>query len=162
MGNRKQDVAKISKYLYILLKSLRKLDRYYPTQTKKYLYRCIKHKVSLEKDPLNEKLVPYVNGNQKTFWGFTSTSPVLKTTLNFLGVKQQSKTGTIFSFGGEVWGYNITLINYYEEKEILLELEKKFVVESVYPVDDLINIIGLNIISEMLIDFIYIVAIILS
>jgi hypothetical protein len=64
--------------------------------------------------------------------------------------------------GGEVWGYNITLNNYYEEKEILLEPETKFVVESVYPVDDLINIIGLNIISEMLINFIYIVAIILS
>ena len=140
--NRRQGIRNISKYLFIFLKSLRKLNKYYPTQTKKYLYRCISRKVSLEKDPFNDKLIPYINGNQKIFWGFTSTSPNPKTTLDFLGKKQQFKTGTIFTLIGNVWGYDITLFNYYNEEEILLEPETKFVVESVLPpVNDIINII---------------------
>ena len=39
--DRKNGVRNVSKYLYILLKALRKLPRYYPTD--KYLYRCITH-----------------------------------------------------------------------------------------------------------------------
>ena len=60
-----------------------------------YLYRCISHKVSLVNDPFNDKLIPYIKGNQKTFWGFTSTSHNPKATINFLGTKQQLKTGKI-------------------------------------------------------------------
>ena len=141
MNNRKQGVENISKYLYIFLTSLRKLDRYYPTQTNTYLYRCISHKVSLVNDPFNDKLIPYIKGNQKTFWGFTSTSINPKTTINFLGTKQQFKVGTIFTFTGNVWGYDITLFNYYNEKEILLEPETKFIVENVFPpVNEIIHI----------------------
>ena len=44
--NRQNGIRNISKYLYILLKALRKLPRYYPKE-KKYLYRCIAYKVCL-------------------------------------------------------------------------------------------------------------------
>ena len=139
-NNRKQGVANISKYLYIFLKSLRKLEKYYPTQMNKYLYRCIPIKVSLTKDPKNDKLIPYVKGNQKTFWGFTSTSPNSEMTINFLGKKEQMKTGTIFTLIGDVWGYDIKLFNYYNEEEILLEPETKFIVDNVFPpVNDIIH-----------------------
>ena len=139
--NRKQGVANISKYLFIFLKSLRKLDRYYPTQEKKYLFRCIKDKVSLEKKPDNDKLIPYIIGDQRTFWGFTSTSPDPKITINFLGENQLLKTGTIFTLTGEVWGYDITLFNYYNEEEIILEPETKFIVDNIIPsVNDIIHI----------------------
>ena len=140
-NNRKLGIKNISKYLYILLKSLRKLDRYYPKPPKKYLYRCISYKVSLVKDPFNDEFIPFAIGNQKKFLGFTSTSPNPKTTLIFLGKNEQIKTGTIFTLTGDIWGYDITLFNYYKEEEILLEPETKFIVENVFPpVNDIIYI----------------------
>ena len=152
-NNRKQGVVNISKYLYIFLKSLRKLERYYPINQNRYLYRCISHKVRIEKDPKNDKLIPYVNGIQKTFWGFTSTSINPKMTLNFLGKKNYLKTGTIFTIGGDVWGYDIKLFNYYNEEEILLEPETKFIVDSVLPpVNDIINIICKTLKSPLILD----------
>ena len=140
--DRKKGAENISKYLYIFLNSLRKLPRYYPTNQNKYLYRCITHKVSLSKDPFNEKLVPYNNGNKKTFWGFTSTSTNPKVTYNFLDVNEKNiKAGTVFSLGGDVWGYNIEMFNYFGEKEILLEPERKFIVDNVLPpLNDIINV----------------------
>ena len=66
--NRKNGVRNISKYLYILLKSLRKLPRYYPQN--KYLYRCLTIKVNLSKSPNNKNVTPYIAGNIKTFCGF--------------------------------------------------------------------------------------------
>ena len=152
-NNRKQGIGNISKYLYIFLKSLRKLDKYYPIKMNTYLYRCISHKVSLVNDPFNNKLIPYIKGNQKTFWGFTSTSHNPKATINFLGTKQQLKTGTIFTLTGDVWGYDITLFNYYNEEEILLEPETKFIVDSVLPpVNDIINITCKVIKSPLVLD----------
>ncbi len=51
------------------------------------------------------------------------------------------KSGTIFTLTGDVWGYDITLFNYYKEEEILLEPETKFIVDSVLPpVNDIIYI----------------------
>ena len=51
------------------------------------------------------------------------------------------KSGTIFTLAGDVWGYDITLFNYYDEKEILLEPETKFIVENVFPpVNEIIHI----------------------
>ena len=47
--DRKKGLKKISKYLYILLLSLRKLPRYIPE--KKVLYRCIRKKVNYMYDP---------------------------------------------------------------------------------------------------------------
>ena len=79
--DRRNGVKNISKYLYIFLKSLRKLPRYYPKN--KYLYRCLTIKVSLSNDPSNQKMVPYIAGNIKTFWGFTYTSTVLKQHIHF-------------------------------------------------------------------------------
>ena len=107
--------------------------------------------MTLSKDPFNDKLIPYIKGNKKTFWGFTSTSPNPEIITNFLGTNQKIKTGTIFTLTGEVWGYDITLFNYYKEEEVLLEPETKFIVDSVLPpVNDVINI-TCNIINSPLI-----------
>ena len=137
--DRKNGARNISKYLFILLKSLRKLPRYYPKNN--YLYRCLTVKVNISKDSNKEKMVPYIAGNIKTFWGFTSTSPDPKTTYSFLKKEEKIKTGTIFILGGDIWGYDIELFNYYHEKEILLEPERKFKIDNVLPpLNDVINI----------------------
>ena len=137
--NRQNGIRNISKYLYIFLKSLRKLPRYYPKN--KYLYRCIACKVNITKDPDNKNIIPYINGNKKTFWGFTSTSSDAKLAFQFLNKEENVKKGTIFRLGGDIWGYNIELFNYFKEKEILLEPERKFIVEDVIPpLNDVINI----------------------
>ena len=130
--NRKQGIQRISKYLFIFLKSLRKLDRYYLNENSKYLYRSIGSKVTIDKQTFNQKLVPYIAGNSKTFWGFTSTSPNIKTAYDFLNGNSY-KTGTVFTLYGEVWGYDITVFNYYKENEVLLEPERKFKVDEVLP-----------------------------
>lgn len=127
-NNRMQGIRNVSKYLFLLLKSLRKLSRYYP---KKYLYRCISVLVKLDYDSFNKKFVPYIEGNEKTFWGFTSTSSEIKTCYNFLGTTK--KSGTIFSLSGDIWGYDISLFNVCGEEEILLEPERKLIVEESLP-----------------------------
>ena len=144
---RQMGIRKISKYLYVLLKSLRKLDRYYPTQTNKNLYRCIPAKVNLEKDPKDYTKIPYIIGYKKTFWAFTSTSPTPKTPIKFLGnsqiyrTAQPLKEGTIFTLTGAVWGYDITLFNFFDEDEILLEPERTFIIDNIIPsVNEVINI----------------------
>lgn len=63
--------------------------------------------------------------------------------INFLGNDKNKniKCGTIFTLVGDVWGYDITLFNYYKEEEILLEPERKFKIEQVIPaVNEIINI----------------------
>ena len=124
--NRKNGINKISKYLFILLKSLRKLKKFYPKNENKYLYRCIKNKINLSEELFNKKNIPYKIGNIKIFYGFTSTSTNVKMTYNFLKNEEKIKSGTIFLLGGDVWGYDITLFNNYGEEEILLEPERKF------------------------------------
>ena len=137
--NRQNGIRNISKYLYIFLKSLRKLPRYYPKN--KYLYRCLTCKVNITKDPDNKNIIPYINGNKKTFWGFTSTSSDAELSFSFLKKEENVKKGTIFRLGGDIWGYNIELFNYFKEKEILLEPERKFIVEDVLPpLNDVIDI----------------------
>ena len=131
--DRKNGLKIISKYLYILLYTLRKLPKYYPTQTKGYLYRCINKHINYMIDPFNPKAVPYLQGNKKTFWGFTSNSTNVKMSYKFLGKEENFKKGTIFSLYGDLWGYDITLFNYYNEVEILLEPERKFIVEQILP-----------------------------
>ena len=131
--DRKNGLKIISKYLYIFLCSLRKLPRYYPNKTKGYLYRCINKQINYMINPFKPKLIPYIQGNKKIFWGFTSTSPNIMMTYKFLGEKKQIKNGTIFSLFGNVWGYDITLFNVYKEEEILLEPERKFTVEQILP-----------------------------
>ena len=139
--NRKNGINNISKYLYIFLNSLRKLSIYYPSKTNKYLYRCITSKVNTLIDPKNKKVIPYIEGNKKTFWGFTSTSPNVEMTYNFLKKEKKMKSGTVFTLGGDIWGYDITLFNYFKEEEILLEPERKFIVDNVLPpLNEIINI----------------------
>ena len=133
--DKKKGIENISKYLFILLRALRKLKRYYPN---KYLYRCINLKVRIEKDPFNEKSVPYEIGNTKTFWSFISTYPNPKQAINFMSM---DRGGTIFTIGGDVWGYDISLFNYFRETEIILEPERSFVIDNVIPpVKDIIYV----------------------
>ena len=88
-NNREQGLKNVSKYFYLLLKTLRLLPRYYPPTTNNYLYRCIRVKVNLMIDPYDEKVVPYIRGKNKTFWTFTSTSPNPKISIGFLGKKKK-------------------------------------------------------------------------
>ena len=135
--NREQGIKNISKYLYIFLKSLRKLPRYYPVPPNKYLYRSIPLKVNMNNDPNNERFVPYKTGNKKTLWGFTSTCSNPQT--GYLFLKRDS--GTFFSIGGDVWGYDIKLFNYFGEEEILLEPERQYVIDNALPpLNGIINI----------------------
>ena len=139
--NRKEGINNISKYLYILLYSLRKLTRYYPKEKSKYLYRCIPSNINLNYDQFNKKIVPYIIGNKKNFWGFTSTSPNIQTTYEFLGKNKGNKKGTIFTLTGKVWGYDISVFNICREEEVLLEPERKFLIDEVIPpINDIIHV----------------------
>jgi len=153
--NRKQGLNNISKYLFILLKTLRLLPRYYPDPKNKYLYRCINKKVNLMFDPEDATKIPYIRNMNKTFWAFTSTSPKIKTSFQFLGkkqiieIKENEKNekkdlffGTIFTLSGKIWGYDITLFNNYGEEEILLEPERRYFIENHLPeLNEIINVI---------------------
>ena len=77
----KSNINNISKYLFIFLKALRKLPRYYPKN--KYLYRCLTIKLCSSKEPNKEKIMPYIKGNIKKSFGFISTSPDQKTEYSF-------------------------------------------------------------------------------
>ena len=135
--NRKEGLAKVSKYLYLLLKTLRLLPKY--EDGSRCLYRCIPVKVNMMIDPYDEKVVPYIKGKNKTFWTFISTSPNYKTSYKFLGLYK--KSGTIFAIKGNICGYDITLFNKFGEEEILLEPERKYTIEYHFPeVNDIIGV----------------------
>ena len=141
--NRRIGLERISKYFFLLLKSLRKLPRYYPEYGK--LYRCIRRQVSLSKDKYNKKLIPYEIGNTKTLWAFTSTSLNPYSTYEFLKEEfNDFKSGTCFTYQGlDLWGYDINLFSYYypKEEEVLIEPERKIFVDNVLPLlNGIINI----------------------
>ena len=140
--DRENGIRNISKYLFIFLKTLRKLDRYYPDKNKKYLYRCISKQVELNRDPFDNKKIPYLAGETKIFWAFSSASINPKTSSMFLGKdKNDNKTGTIFTLTGKIWGYDITLFNAFNEEEILLEPERKLMIkESIPPINNVIYV----------------------
>ena len=98
-NNREQGLKNVSKYFYLLLKTLRLLPRYYPPTTNNYLYRWIRVKVNLMIDPYDEKVVPYIRGKNKTFWTFTSTSPNPKVSIGFLGKNKEIKNKDDFKYG---------------------------------------------------------------
>ena len=134
-------INNISKYLYLLLKALRKLPKYIP---KDYLYRGIKEHVNIgnensyKKEENNNKTnIPYIRGNIKTFWTLPSTFLNPKTPYKFIGNK-----GTLFILEGDkgnLWGYDITLFNIFKEEEILLEPERKFkIINSIPPLKGII------------------------
>lgn len=131
-NNRQSGVRKISKYLFLFLKALRKLDKYYPNSKEKYLYRGISTQVQLNYDSYDKTKIPYLNGNKKVFWAFTSASNNPKTAYDFLRKDNiNNKSGTLFSLTGDVWGYDISLFNVYNEKEILLEPERRYIVDNI-------------------------------
>jgi rubrerythrin len=123
-SNRKQGIECIEKYFFLFLRALRILKK---TKTDQ-LFRCITCKVKLDNDPNNNKYVPYKVGNEKIFWPFTSTSAEEEVSENFLDNGNGTKYKII---GDNLWGYDITLFNVYGEKEILLEPEKKYIIEKV-------------------------------
>ena len=122
--NRKSGVINVEKYLFLFLRALRGLNK----TKKNILFRCISCKVKLEKDPNNNKYVPYQKGLEKIFWPFTSTSDDEKTAERFL----DNGKGTKFRIEGkDLWGYDISLFNVCNEKEILLEPERKCLIENI-------------------------------
>ena len=139
--DRESGIKVIAKYLFIFLKSLRKLKRYYPNKESKYLYRCISTKVELNKDSFDKNKIPYLRGETKIFWAFSSASKYPQESYNFLGAEGNNKIGTIFTLTGDVWGYDISLFNVFNENEILLEPERKIKIkESIPPINDIIHV----------------------
>ena len=123
--NKKNTVNNISKYLYILLKSLRKLPRYYPKKSALYRY------ITIYQDNFDSKF-PYRRGIFK-FWGFTSTLEEPKTVDSLSKEQKGKKNKVIFSLCGDIWGYEIELFNFFHEKEILLEPELKLYINDISP-----------------------------
>ena len=74
------------------------------------------------------KETPYISGNTITYWGFISASLELKN--NYL-ILTKEKINTIFELGGDVWGYDLELFNYYNEKEILIEPERTIIIDKI-------------------------------
>ena len=140
-NDRKKGIENVSKYFYILLKALRKLTLF--NCNNKNLYRILGEKVDTKIKKNNPNYVPYKVGNIKTFWAFTSTSPIItKAIADFLsdGKGKNSKTGTKLTIHGDIVGYDITLFSYYgNENEILLEPERKFRIESVYEINEVVD-----------------------
>ena len=126
--NREERCKQRAKDLFIFLKALRKLDRYYPTQ--KYMYRCINRYINIKEDLFNKKIIPYQKGVKKTFYGFTSISTKENTIYYLNGKQKQFKEGTIFTIHGNYFGYDISLFNNSLEEEIIIEPENNFLVES--------------------------------
>ena len=124
-------VSNVSKYIFLLLSTLRKLNKYYPDGQQNLLYRCIKTNVKLL-DPFNQ-YNSYFEGNKKTFWGFTSTTISMEKARRFLKRENNKRTGTIFFLTGDIWGYDISLFNVYHETEIILEPEREFIIERIKP-----------------------------
>ena len=124
-NDRKNGVRCVEKYFFLFLKSLRSMEKC----KKAHLFRCIGSEVKLEKDPNNSKYVPYKVGNEKTFWPFTSTSDIEKMTENFLNNGKGTKYKIV---GDDLWGYDITLFNVFNEREILLEPERKYLIEKIH------------------------------
>ena len=127
--NKEEGIITISKYLFLFLKSLRKLDKFYPKQ--KYMYRCIDKYVDLKENSLNEKIIPYRKGITKTFWGFSSISSEINLKYNLNGKIKEIKNGTIFDLYGNIWGYDISLFNHLIDEEIILEPQTKGLVTNV-------------------------------
>ena len=121
--------------LFLLLQALRKLPRFVPESHT--LYRGLKIHVQTEADPEFPERKPYATGNEKTWWAFTSTTTSLEATKTFVGAYK----ATLFVVSGNPWGYDISLFSGFpEEKEILLEPERKLKVTSVVREGQLITV----------------------
>ena len=127
--NRNKGIENISKYFYIFLKALRKLDRYFP---KKYLYKCIDKQVLLKNFGNNKRII-YKRGINKIFWGFTSFTSFIKKSYHIGEKDINIEKGTIFALYGDIWGYDISLFNSMMDEEIILEPEQKCIVINAIP-----------------------------
>ena len=107
------NIKAVSKYLFILLKSLRKLPRY----NKGILYRSIQ-----SNDIYKNKKI----GNQITYKTICSVCPSKKMALSFIRNK-----GTICIFEEGIWGYDIEDFSFYKEKEILIEPGRSFIIKDI-------------------------------
>ena len=143
--NRYEGLKRISKYFYIFLKALRKLNRYYTK--KEYLYKCIYKRVNLQ-DDYNKNRIIFKRGTIKIFLGFTSFSSFTKKSY-FEGEKEKIiEKGTIFAIYGDIYGYDISLFNYLMNEEIIIEPEQKFVVVNAVPPNKNSKFINIRLRSE--------------
>ena len=129
--NRLKGINNISKYFFIFLKSLRKLNRYYPKE--KYMYRCINKQINLKKDLFDERIVPYDKGAVKTFYGFLSITSREDMTYDLKGKRKKDDKGTIFQISGKFRGYDISLFNKLIDEHIILEPEHIIKIINVVP-----------------------------
>ena len=56
---------------------------------------------STVEDAIKLSNAPYIKGSTKTFWSFTSTSPDIQTSYNFLGKKSDLKSGIPKKFSND-------------------------------------------------------------
>lgn len=125
----------VCSFMFLLLRVLRKLPRYIPE--KRALYRGIKIHVQTEYNNDFPSRKPYSIGNEKTWWPFTSTTTDLEVVQMFIG----EDDGTIFVLNGETWGYYISVLSDFpEEKEVLLEPERKLSITGVVKRDNIITV----------------------
>ena len=127
--DREKGINNVSKYLFLFLKSLRKLLRYYPK--KKFMHRCVEENINIKEDLFNKKIEPFKRGIKKTFYGFTSITSKIEDT--FINKADKNKIGSVFDLYGNFWGYDISLFNKLLEEEIILEPETTFLVMNAIP-----------------------------
>ena len=143
-------------YFFIFLKAIRKLTKYIPKKKNNdelyKLYKCISRLVKQKQDSKNKKFIPYIEGNVKTFYTFTSATPDRDISVNFLNEEwkkknskneetKEVKKGTIFKLSfKQINAYDIHLFNYFGEYEILLEPEIKYEINESEKFNEIINL----------------------
>lgn len=176
--NKDTEIQKVKMYLALLLSGIRKLPRTFPTLY--ILYRGIDVAVPIPKKNEGSSsglgdadsgstavdigrgrapVTPYANGEEKTWWSFTSTTGTLNRAKYFTkrhekkgvgkasmmpGIGQpaqqqqqpEKERGTLFIIT-TAWGYDISVFSEHpDEKEFLLEPERKMNVEGVLDMPD--------------------------
>ena len=142
--NRKQGMENISKYLYIFLRTLKKLPI---IQLKQEIFKFIQRKLKIEEDNSNNNFLPYKPGITKTFWGFTSIN--LNQNIEYRERKDDnSKEGTLFIIDGDTWGYNISLFDYYGKEKYLLEPEIEYKFNNILSNNNYIMVVSCTIVKS--------------
>ena len=125
--NRDSDkLSSMKKYIFLLLRGLRKLEPFVPKNNA--LYRGMGKFVPLTFEEANGHQY-YAEGQTVTWWGFTSTTLSFEVANSFV---QKSNVKTYFEIvGPNRWGYDLRPFSAYNEAEILLEPEAKITVHEV-------------------------------
>ena len=145
--NTYEKFTKISKYLYLFLQSLRKLDKFIPQQ--KYLFKYIDRHLNLKETYFNQNEIIYKKGITKIFWGFASFSPSIKKSYFIDGKEKIINEGTILTLYGDIYGYDISLFNSDMEEEIILEPGQKcLVINAVPPINNKFTNIRIRIVDN--------------